>query len=145
MFGHLLGVDKFFNYLKKNYNSIIYYFQNIFSTHGHYQSNIINSSTYFHMRKLWFLECQNEDILSLPRLIGHYRREIHYSRRHFHSYYSSEEGVEGKQTEGFKGFICSWTSTLWHNLSKNNRCHKCKASLEHNTRRVLKKWWGTQC
>ena len=44
-------------------------------------------------------------------LVGCYRRGIHYSRRHFHSYCSSEEGVEGKQTEGFKGFICSSTSS----------------------------------
>jgi len=43
--------------------------------------------------------------------MGHYRRGIHYSRRHFHSYCSSEEGVEGKQIEGFKGFICSSTNS----------------------------------
>ena len=29
------------------------------------------------------MECQNEDILSLPRFMGHYRRGIHYYRRHF--------------------------------------------------------------
>jgi len=43
--------------------------------------------------------------------MAHYRREIRYSGRHFHSYYISKEHVEGKQVEGFKGFICLSTTS----------------------------------
>ncbi|WVZ22379.1 hypothetical protein V8G54_000923 [Vigna mungo] len=54
----------------------------------------------------------------------HHRGGIHYSKRHLHSYYNLEERVEGKETEGLKGFICSSTSKIEEKIDMGSESKK---------------------